>query len=248
MKKLLCSAAALSMMATGAFAQSAAETELSPSVLERLLNNVATAVGSTSVGDTDGIASVLSNVAANQNTLITEINDGTNVTDQVFGNIDSSVDVGFLVSNLPILAASNSDGSPVGADLTDASTVSLQEMKGKLGDITTLVLGASLDATASITGGANQTLNESSAMAGSAAGGDASALAQTAAQEAVLASNLALNTVDLNSAVSVSADSYALEASAISTSAIAAVGGGTIVNGNIDKLNSAIFAVVGSTD
>ena len=240
------------MMATGAFAQSAAETELSPSVLERLLNNVATAVGSTSVGDVDGIASVLSNVAANQNTLITDIvtpqGQGTVDLDQVFGNIDSSVDVEFLVSSLPILSASNSDGTAVGPDLTTAATVSLQEMKGKLGDITTLVLGASLDATASITGGANQTLNESSAMAGSAAGGDASALAQTAAQEAVLASNLALNTVDLNSAVSVSADSYALEASAISTSAIAAVGGGTIVNGNIDKLNSAIFAVVGSTD
>jgi len=245
MKKLLCSAAALSMMATGAFAQAA--TELSPSVLERLLNNVSTAVGSTGVGGGGDISSVLSNVAANQNTLITDIADSTNTTDQVFGNIDSSVDVSFLVSTLAILSASNSDGSPVGPDLTSAATVSLQEMKGTLGDITTLVLGASLDATASITGGANQTLNESSAMAGSAAGGDASALAQTTAQEAVLASNLALSTVDLNSAVSVSADSYALEASAISTSAIGAVGGGSIVNGEIDKLNSAIFSVVGST-
>lgn len=244
MKKLLISTAMLAVSAGAVMAQ----TETSaPSVLERVLNNVNGAVGATTMGEGD-VASVLSNIAATQTTLIENVNDGNVDVDQIFGNIDASVSVIFETVNQPLLSASSSAGAFDATTLNAVTSVALQEMKGTLGDVTTLTLGASLDAAASITGGANQTLNESEALAGSGSGGDAAALAQTTAQEAVVASNLALNTVDLASQVALSATDYNLDASAISTTAIGAVGGGSIVNGEIDKLNSAIFSVVGSTN
>jgi hypothetical protein len=251
MKKLLGSAAAFAVattMGSAAFAQT-----VDQSVLARVLGDVqADIAGTATFGRIgfdgtalDALEGVLSNVAATAPTLIVggqAINvlvDGALVTipageDLLLGRIDSSVNLDFLrvgdiIQNESISTLSN-------GDLLETST--FFNLEGTLGDVATTAIGAVLTAAdTSITVGAAQSVSESMA------GGAIAAVGHTTTS-AVLATNMALNTVDLDAAVNLTVEDYSLAASGISTTAIGAVGGGTITSGNIPQLERAISATV----
>jgi hypothetical protein len=250
MKKLLGTAAAFAVASTlggAAFAQDA-------SVLARVIGDINNINASLELGRIvndqtalQGVEGILTNVAAAIPTVITPtagdflgvMIDGVLVdlaVDQqlVLGRIDSSVDLEFLRVG-PIL---ENEALSTLANGDVLETYTYFNLEGTLGDVATTAIGSVLTAAdTAITVGAAQTVSESMA------GGALAAVAHTTSQ-AVLASNMAINSVDLDAAVNLTVEDYSLAASGIATTAIGAVGGGTITSGNIPQLERAISATI----
>ncbi len=239
---LLCSVSLLAMtqfLATTAAAQS---IEAGPSVLERILGNISTS-GTTINGG--NIQSLYANIAATSLSILTQNPAQIATLDDVLGNIDSSIVVNFITtSDQPLIAEALGGYDPA---LMAYSTVARtwQPMKGTLGNLSTTAIGSVLDASASITIGAVQSVSDTVA-------DQAMAVSQSTGPQNALAINAALNSANLNGSVIIDVVDYALEASDISTTVIGAVGGGTIVAGvvgdNMDSLSRTVSEFVGTSD
>lgn len=240
---LLCT---VSLIAISQFLASAATAqatiEAGPSVLERILGDITT-TGTTIGGG--NIQSLYANIAATSLSLLTQNPAQPATLDDVLGNIDSSISVNFLsTSSQPLIAEALADFDPVTATYGIVAR-SWQPMKGTLGDLSTTAIGSVLDATASITVGAVQSVSDTVA-------DQAMAVSQSTGPQNALAINAALNSANLNGSVIVDVVDYSLDASDISTTVIGAVGGGTIVAGvvgdNLDSLTRTVSEFVGTSD
>lgn len=126
--------------------------------------------------------------------------------------IEGSVSVRFDRTNETLLSETVSG-------LTTSS--SHQRMEGRVGDVATIVLGASLDQSASINQ-VEQTLHSEDASALP----DASSLPHQPLH--ILAGNVAMNEANLDGSVSIEANGYGMDVGTLSTSVIGAFGGGSI--------------------
>lgn len=233
---LLRSAAVAAIAVGFAGAASAQATiDAGPSVLERILGDITTSVTTINTGN---ITSLYANVAGTSLSILNQ--DPTQVAvvtlDDVLGNIDSSINVSFVSTLVSQPLLSTSESTDAAGNLVTSATY--QAMEGTLGDLSTTAIGAVMDATASITTGAVQSVNDTVA-------GQAMAVSQATAMEPAVLINASLNSANLDAAVLVDIEDYAVAAGGIATTAIGAVGGGTIVAGNIAQLERTVSSFVG---
>lgn len=230
MKALLGSVSFFALVTALATPSAAQSIEGSPSVLERVLGNITSSGTTISGGD---IGALYANVAATSLSILVQDPAQIATLDDVMGNIDARVRVSFLsTSGQPLLAE---------ALTTDALAREWQPMQSSLGDLSTTGIGAVLDDSASITIGAVQTVEDSIA-------GMAMAVSQSTEPLNAIALNAAVNSASINASVILDVADVAVDAGDIATTAIGAVGGGTIVAGNVDRLNRTVSSFVGSSD
>lgn len=232
--RLLCSASAIALM-QGAMPADAQSIDAGPSVLERILGNVTT--GGTTIG-AGNVQALYANIAATSLSVLDRDGlPGGGTIDDVLGNIDARIVVNFIAtSNQPLLAE---------ALTATAVARDWQPMIGSVGDLSTTGIGAVLDASASITIGAVQQVSDTIA-------GNAMALAQSSAPMNALAINAAVNSARIDGSVILDVADMAVEAGDVATTVIGAVGGGTIISGNIqnsvERLNRTVSGFVGSSN
>lgn len=229
--RLFCTASVLALMqGIPAAAQS---IDAGPSVLERILGNITTAGTTIGAGN---IESIYANIAATSLSVLDRDGlPGGGVIEDVLGNIDARVVVNFISTGAqPLLSEAT---SPL------AAAREWQPMVASLGDVSTTGIGAVLDASATITIGAVQQVSDTIAS-------NAMAVSQSNAPMNALAINAALNSASIDGSVILDVVDLAVDASDISTTVIGAVGGGTIVAGNVhssvERLNRTVSSFVGS--
>lgn len=227
--------AAVAVGFAGAASAQAVITE-GPSVLERIIGDITSTTSTINGGN---VTSLYANIAGTSLSTLT----GTTAApltalEEVLGNVDSSITVNFdATATQPLISEATSDANGDGVNETLSRT--FQAMEGTLGNVSTTAIGAVMDATASITTGAIQEVNDTVA-------GQAMAVSQTTQMEPAVLINGALNSANLDAAVVLDVNDYALAAGDIATTAIGAVGGGEIVAGNIGQLQRTVSSFVGT--